>query len=208
MAKLCECCGNKNNSFVGDPLYLEDDKILCHKCIEPIRDELNQLFFVETKEEFDALTNCIIGKSKTLFNDSITNCICSVINERCGKWGFSIGETDAEKIAPITDNIQKPITNQEATSINMTLSGMFDNIGSKIKTLAQVVVWIGIIASVFSGSIVMTIDDEYVLLGFAIAIIGSLVSVSSSFVLYGFGKLIENTDILVAASKKESESRK
>lgn len=201
MAKLCQCCGNKNNSFVGDPLYLDDDKILCCKCAEPIRDELNQLFYIKTKEEFDTLTNYIIGKSKTLFNDGITNYICSVINKRCNNLVFSIDEKDVEKIAPTTDNSQKPITNQ-ATVSTTTSSGMFDNIGGKIKTLAQVVTWIGIISSVISGIALMSIDEDMIFVGLMVMIFGSLMSWVSSFVLYGFGQLVENSDKLVKMSKE------
>ena len=78
---------------------------------------------------------------------------------------------------------------------------MFDNIGGKIKTLAQVVCWIGIICSVISGIVMMANGDELAFLGFMIMVIGSLVSWVSSFTLYGFGQLIENTDQLVHSYK-------
>lgn len=64
MAKLCECCGNKNNTFVGPPLHLEDDKILCYYCADPITDELNQLFHIKTKKEFDTLTTLLFKSVK------------------------------------------------------------------------------------------------------------------------------------------------
>lgn len=67
---------------------------------------------------------------------------------------------------------------------------MFDNIGGKIKVVAQVVCWIGIITSVISGIVTF---EESVLLGFLIMIVGSFISWISSFTLYGFGELIEAT---------------
>lgn len=77
---------------------------------------------------------------------------------------------------------------------------MFNNIGNKIKTYAEVVSWIGIIASIITGIVIMiTIATfEAIFLGLLICIIGSLACWISSFVLYGFGQLIENTDILVS----------
>ena len=74
---------------------------------------------------------------------------------------------------------------------------MFDNIGSKIKTVAQVVCWIGIICSVISGIVMMATDEDLAFLGFMIIVIGSLISWVSSFTLYGFGQLIENSDKMV-----------
>lgn len=203
MAKLCECCGNKNNSFVGEPLYLDDDKILCCKCAEPIIDELNQLFYIKTKEEFDTLTNNIIGKSKTLFNDRITKYICSVINKRCKNLGFSVDGKNIETHILTTDNSQKTDINKTPVSTTNTTSiGMFDNIGGRIKTLAQVVAWMGIIASVISGIALISIDEDMIFVGFMIMIFGALMSWVSSFVLYGFGQLVENSDKLVKMSKK------
>ena len=73
---------------------------------------------------------------------------------------------------------------------------MFDNIGGKIKTLAMVVTWVGIIASVLSSFIFLVIDDDMFIIGGVVAVFGSLLSWASSLVLYGFGQLIENTDII------------
>ena len=78
---------------------------------------------------------------------------------------------------------------------------MFDNIGGKIKSLAQVVFWIGIICSVISGFVMIGTNEDLIFLGLVIIIIGSLVSWVSSFTLYGFGQLIENTDQLVQNAK-------
>ena len=85
---------------------------------------------------------------------------------------------------------------------------MFDNIGRKIKTLAQVVCWIGIIGSVISGIVMMANDEDLAFLGFMIMVIGSLVSWVSSFTLYGFGQLIENTDQLVLNAEKPYSNKK
>lgn len=78
---------------------------------------------------------------------------------------------------------------------------MFDNIGSKIKTLAKVVCWIGIIASVIIGFILLVQDEDTVLAGLLTMILGSLGSWIGSFMTYGFGQLIENSDILVSQNK-------
>ena len=72
---------------------------------------------------------------------------------------------------------------------------MFENIGGKIKTLAKVLMWISIIGFAIYG--IVMISEEQVLLGFLIIAIGSLSSWVSSFVLYGFGQLVENSDKLV-----------
>ncbi|MBR3934300.1 MAG: hypothetical protein IKJ68_10400 [Clostridia bacterium] len=82
---------------------------------------------------------------------------------------------------------------------------MFDNIGGKIKILAQVLCWLGVIASVICGFSIMVDSDD---VGFLIVVIGPLVSWVSSFFLYGFGQLIENTDILVLNSKKPNSNKK
>ena len=78
---------------------------------------------------------------------------------------------------------------------------MFDNIGSKIKTLARIVCWLGIIISVISGLAIMVSNEETIFVGTLIILLGSIGSWIGSFVLYGFGQLIENSDTLVEISK-------
>ena len=83
---------------------------------------------------------------------------------------------------------------------------MFDNIGGKIKGVAAAVTWIGIIFSCITG-LVMLCEEKTALAGFLIMIFGSLGSWLSSLTLYGFGQLIENSDILVAQGKNKPTKR-
>lgn len=73
---------------------------------------------------------------------------------------------------------------------------MFNNIGSKIKGLASVICFGGIILCIIIGIVVAALDEYLLLAGFAIMILGALLSWVSSFVLYGFGELVENSAII------------
>ena len=77
---------------------------------------------------------------------------------------------------------------------------MFENIGCKIKKLARILCWIGIVASVISGIIMIATSSAYsrysgtgigVVGGVALMVFGSLFSWIGSFFTYGFGELIE-----------------
>jgi hypothetical protein len=81
---------------------------------------------------------------------------------------------------------------------------MYSNIFGKIKALAKVIAWIGIIASVISGIVMIassgTIGSYYgsgsgisVIAGLLTIVLGSVCSWAGSLVLYGFGELGENT---------------
>ena len=79
---------------------------------------------------------------------------------------------------------------------------MFNNIGGKIKALAKVMCWIGIVMSVLSG--IMTIvagassydATSAIVSGVVIIIVGPLLSWIGSFFTYGFGELVENSQYL------------
>ena len=77
---------------------------------------------------------------------------------------------------------------------------MFDNIGSKIKSLAKICTWVGIIFSFLAGFL-MFATNAFV--GILTIVVGSIAAWVGSFLLYGFGQLIENSDKLVEASKRE-----
>ena len=84
---------------------------------------------------------------------------------------------------------------------------MWDEIGAKIKIFAKVIAWVGIISSIIGGIVLIVqgininhnrwISSGGGLLifgGFGIIIGGSILSWVSSFFMYGFGELIENSE--------------
>ena len=78
---------------------------------------------------------------------------------------------------------------------------MFENIGKKIMTLAEVVTWLGIVGSIIYGFVVMAQDEDLVIVGILTMILGSVGSWIGSFLLYGFGQLIENSEELIRLMK-------
>lgn len=85
---------------------------------------------------------------------------------------------------------------------------LYNNIGKKIKILAKVLAWIGIAASVISGLGMIIVSSRaggaMALIGILTMVLGSLLSWVSSFVLYGFGEIVENSALI--AGKKEPPS--
>jgi len=68
---------------------------------------------------------------------------------------------------------------------------MYNNIGGKIKGLAKTICIIEAILSAVGGVLLVALDDELIMYGMALAIIGPLIAWLSSWTLYGFGELIE-----------------
>ena len=189
MAKKCECCGKENNAWKGDPIPLVEDKILCCKCAEPIRQELSQLYYTKSKEELNALIISIIEKSKQLYNEQTVSYIRLYIDRCCNNMAMPNIVHETEEV------VVKVVTDENG-------GGMFDNIGGKIKALAKVLTWIEIIVFVVWGIVWMSVGGNFAVLGLVVAVLGSLLAWVSSFLLYGFGQLVENSDKLVRLSEK------
>lgn len=83
--------------------------------------------------------------------------------------------------------------------VTTELDMVFQNIGSKIKTLAKIVLVGGVFISILLAVIQLaTADDAYFEdaakeLGFVLLIGGPIASYISSILIYGFGQLVENT---------------
>ena len=71
---------------------------------------------------------------------------------------------------------------------------MYRHIGRKIMVVAKVFAWIGIIASIIGGLGMMAMDSALTVPGIALAVLGSLLSWINSFLLCGFGQLVDNSD--------------
>ncbi len=68
---------------------------------------------------------------------------------------------------------------------------MYDNIGGKIKALAKAIFIFEAIAAVIAGIALMAANDDLILFGVLALILGPAVAWVSSWLLYGFGELIE-----------------
>ena len=69
---------------------------------------------------------------------------------------------------------------------------MFDNIGGKIKGLAKLICWAGIVVSAILGILIWANHGNF-LTGLLYIVVGGLASWIGSFCTYGFGQLIEDT---------------
>jgi len=79
---------------------------------------------------------------------------------------------------------------------------MYRNIGRKIKILAQVFCWIGVAAAVIGGIVLayyflrMNNLIPGIVLGILTMVVGSLLSWIGSWLLYGYGEMIDKLDII------------
>ena len=68
---------------------------------------------------------------------------------------------------------------------------MYSNIGRKIKGLATVIFIFEALVSVITGFYLMSLDEEIILVGLLVLVVGSVAGWVSSWMLYGFGELID-----------------
>lgn len=81
----------------------------------------------------------------------------------------------------------------------------YDNIGGKIKGLAKLIFAILAIAAVITGFVLMAQDEDMILIGLLVVVFGPIVAWVSSLFLYGYGQLIENSDIIAAEYNRKNE---
>lgn len=73
---------------------------------------------------------------------------------------------------------------------------MYNNIGGKIKGLTKTIAVLGALAPIVIGLGLMFSDENLFLVGLLVIAVGCLISWISSWLLYGFGELIENTALI------------
>lgn len=85
---------------------------------------------------------------------------------------------------------------------------MFNDCGEKIKNVAKILCWIGVIASIIFALVMFAkadaswrTEDLFKGLGWLFLIAGPIVSFINGLLMYGFGELIENTSSLDTYTK-------
>lgn len=81
---------------------------------------------------------------------------------------------------------------------------MFNNISDKIKALAGILCALGILISITLGIIVLVQDETA--LGICILIACCILSICTSYIIYGFGQLIENSNTLIKLMQKPTSN--
>ncbi len=95
---------------------------------------------------------------------------------------------------------------------------MFENVGRKIKILAEFIFWFGVFVSFIGALIIFTLKDGLVISETTVMnvvspiyavitlVFGVIVSLILSFFIYGFGQIVENTDKIVENTDKIIET--
>ena len=72
----------------------------------------------------------------------------------------------------------------------------YHNIGKKIKTLAMVGFIVETILFALYGVLIVAENRDFILTGLLVIILGPIFAWISSWLVYGFGQLIENSDMI------------
>lgn len=90
---------------------------------------------------------------------------------------------------------------------------MYSNIGKKIQGLSKLFAILGMIVCIIIGSIIIQgaegayrYDEAGLTIGIVVIVLGSILSWMLSFVLYGFGRLVENSDIIARQYRKNQSN--
>ena len=68
---------------------------------------------------------------------------------------------------------------------------MYDNIGEKIKGLAKAAFIVEAIAAAIMGITILASDEDLIFTGLLVLLVGPIIAWVSSWLLYGFGELID-----------------
>lgn len=200
MAKICVNCGKRIGMLSNDP-FESNGIVLCYDCAKPIRDNLNNLYYLKSKENFFKLKKEILKNSTQLYSDEIVSSVDEKINFIYNqvKEGLSddITEEDfeftIEEMGMQKSSCSDKIANQEKCSGD----GLYENIGIKIKNLARWIFIIDAIGAVIAGIIMICsavdIDDIFFIAGMFTMICGPFVAWVSSWIIYAFGDLVHKT---------------
>jgi hypothetical protein len=82
----------------------------------------------------------------------------------------------------------------------------YDNIGRKIKGAAEFIFILEAIVTIIVGIALMILELPF--LGILLMVLGPVLAWISSWLMYGFGQLIENSDIIVSECKGKKPEKK
>ena len=175
-------CGKEFES--KNPLFLfhlnesDADAFCCPDCEK----RLNIIQESDDSNEVKRAINYLYTCSKEMPDGEAKDRLNDIISSNAS----AVSELEREEVS------RKPISERQQDFFAPDKdegSGMFGNIGGKIKAAATVFCWIGIIVCVVAGIVLISNDSPKT--GLLILFGGPLASWLSSLAMYGFGELID-----------------
>lgn len=198
--ETCSMCRKKVEK-IND--QLSNGKHICAECAQKVDELLESNDIEVVHNAIDYIYACAKDNPDGELSDYLMEMLdnnSSAIEE------LEESKKDTEKKkkqnAPVDSNNHENDFADRQIIIN-TESGMFGNIGGKIKIVAKVFCWIGIVAFLIVGLffVIESQQDWFNkwMLGYGIAFIiaGPLISWLGSILMYGFGELIEKNVVQV-----------
>ena len=73
---------------------------------------------------------------------------------------------------------------------------MFENVGEKIKLIAKIILGVEVTISIIAGIALLCIESTFFVgIGLALIFLGPPISAVFSLILYGFGELVDNSEL-------------
>ena len=147
---------------------------------------------------FDIKDNFVVAcpNCKKLYHKACWNLV-----KICGECGYE--NVSNSNDTSIDDSIQQETkTAEENTSYsqintNYTLNkedtGLFADVGEKLKSWAKTNCAIGVILAVLAAISIMVIDEDLFIMGLIVGVVGSVSAWAFSLILYAFGELVSNS---------------
>lgn len=200
--KICELCGSAHKVDMRFGVYM------CQDCID-----LYNKAMQGDKAALTRLSNPANYPNATL---SAQNRIIAIVARRAQKFESGDPVSPIAPVAPVAPPSKSAVTLNMADAKDKAdgfLDGLYENIGQKIKNWAK---WIFIVEAIAAiiGSFVMLFTDDLFAVGLLGIVIGPFIAWVSSWLLYGFGEIVEKSadnekntrEILrILSSKKDDE---
>lgn len=212
MSIICSICGKKQSGFFEDyPLSTaHKDTRICGAC----QDMLQVIKYSDQAENIESAVEYFGGVLSQGANPEAIKIVTSAIYKCTGK----VLEVKQIPVMLTPEKVEKPVERAPQTydlgiksfenlkdkeSMKFNLDNLYTDIGKKIKSWAK---WIFVIeaicALIGAISLMLSGEEDLLLLGILLLIMGPVVAFVSTWILYGFGELVDK-----ACTKEQQDAQ-
>lgn len=200
--KICSMCRKAFELRDGENLNYIQNKLICADCMQKIETLLTSGDADKVQEATNYIRSCrqqatdpqMVAYLKELLDDDTAVVVEPKAKEQPKKELKVKKQPMKTEAAPVQPSPEK--NNVKEQPAQPKGNGLFGNVGSKIKSVAEIFCVLGIVVSVIAA-IVLFASNSYrfptIALGVICLIAGPLVSWLGSLGMYALGELVDNT---------------